>query len=70
MKICGSGGIPPTVLTSARDGVIIFMPLLLYPLGKALGAHWVRSWVVPMVGLNAVEKRKILRCRTQAIPLL
>jgi hypothetical protein len=27
------------------------------------GTHWIGGWVGPRVGLDAVEKRKILRCR-------
>jgi hypothetical protein len=34
------------------------------PLGdRAPGTHWVGGWVGPGVGLDCVEKRKILRCR-------
>jgi hypothetical protein len=34
------------------------------PLGKEpRSTHWIRGWVGPRVGLDAVEKRKILHCR-------
>jgi hypothetical protein len=39
-----SAGIAPPFLTSALNG----------------GTHWIRVWMGPKVGLDVVEKRKIL----------
>jgi hypothetical protein len=40
--------------------VVSFTPLLLYPRGKSPGTLWIGGWVGPRVGLDAVEKKKIL----------
>jgi hypothetical protein len=35
-------------------------PCRFTPGERALGTHWIRGWVAPRAGLNAVEKRKFL----------
>jgi hypothetical protein len=41
--------------------VVSFTHLPLYPRGeRAPGTHWIKGWVGPIVGLDAVKKRKIL----------
>jgi hypothetical protein len=61
----GGGGIPQTVLTSALvGGEWSASRPSRFTLGKrALGTHRIGGWVDPGVGMNAVEKRKILHCR-------
>jgi hypothetical protein len=53
----GSRGIAPLVLTSALDGGewSASDPATLF-----LGTHWIKGWVGPRIGLEAVQKRKIL----------
>jgi hypothetical protein len=41
--------------------VVSFTPLPLCP-RKVPSTHWIRGWVGPRVGLDAVKKIKILRC--------
>jgi hypothetical protein len=41
----------------------LHVPAALPPGEKAPGTHWIGGWVGPSVGLDAVEKRKILHCR-------
>jgi hypothetical protein len=43
--------------------VVSFTPLLLYLRGRAPGTDWIGGWIDRIVGLDAVEKRKILHCR-------
>jgi hypothetical protein len=43
--------------------VVSFTPLPLYTRGKRPGIQWRGGWVGPRVGLDAVEKRKILHCQ-------
>jgi hypothetical protein len=33
------------------------------PWGRAPGTHWIGGHVCPAVGLDAVQKRKIVNCR-------
>jgi hypothetical protein len=40
--------------------IFSFIPRSLYPLGKRLGDHWILGWVGHSVGLNVVEKKKVL----------
>jgi hypothetical protein len=40
--------------------VVSFTPLPFYPRGWTPSTHQIRGWVGPRVGLDAVEKRKIL----------
>jgi hypothetical protein len=37
-----------------------FTPLLFYMLERTNGNHWIRRWMGPRVGLDAVKKTKIL----------
>jgi hypothetical protein len=61
----GSGGIAPSLLTSAIDGGEWSAPLSYRftppppPGDKALSTHCIGGWVDPRVGLDANEKRKI-----------
>jgi hypothetical protein len=52
----------PTLLTSALDGGewSVSHNGHFTPGEIALGTHWIGGWVGPKVGLNIVEKRKIL----------
>jgi hypothetical protein len=62
----GSGGIAPPFLTSALNGGewSASRPCHFTPVDRALGTHWIRGWVGPTSGLDAMEKRKIFSpCR-------
>jgi hypothetical protein len=65
----GSGGIAPAFLSSALDGVewSASQSCCFTPRENAPGDHWVRGWVSLRVGLDNVEKRKVLHCR-ESIP--
>jgi hypothetical protein len=56
-----SGGIVPRILDlgTRRRWVVSFTPRPLYSQGKNPGIHWIRGWVDPRAGLDAVVKRKI-----------
>jgi hypothetical protein len=41
----------------------IHVPCRLIPGESALGTHWIRGLMDPKVGLDAVEKKKILTCQ-------
>jgi hypothetical protein len=65
MKTCGEWRYCSTILTSTLGGGEWSASR---PGRFALGeiapcTHWVGGWVDPRVGLDTVEKRKILRCR-------
>jgi hypothetical protein len=55
---CESGGIDQPFLTSALDGSkwTASRPCSFTPEKIATGAHWIRGWVGPRAGLDAVEK--------------
>jgi hypothetical protein len=61
----GSGSIAPPFLTSALDGGEWLASCLcrFTPGEGACGTHWIGGWVGPRVGLDTVEKRKILHCQ-------
>jgi len=40
--------------------VLSFISWSLYPRERAPGTHWIRDWVGPKAGLDAMVKRKIL----------
>jgi len=57
----GSGGIAPRILlTLALDGGEWSASHTdrYTPRERALGTHWLRGWMGPTAGLNAVRKRK------------
>jgi hypothetical protein len=60
-----SEGIAPPLLTSALDGGewSASRPSRFIPGERALSTNWMVGWVGPSVGLDAVEKKKILHCR-------
>jgi hypothetical protein len=43
--------------------VVSFTPLLLYPLGKDPGTHWIGGWLGPGAGMDFMKKRKSYPCR-------
>jgi hypothetical protein len=58
MKTWGSGGVGPTFLTLAVDGEWSAPHTdRVTREERNLGAHWIRGWMKPRAGLNAVEKR-------------
>jgi hypothetical protein len=58
----GSWGIAPSFLISGLDGGEWSTSRLgrFTPRERAPSTHWIRGWVGPIVGLDAVEKRKTL----------
>jgi hypothetical protein len=38
-------------------------PAALLPMEGASDTHWIGGWVDPRVGMNSVEKRRIMHCR-------
>jgi hypothetical protein len=54
--IWGSGGITPRFLTSTLDEAESSLRLDRF----TPGTHWLGGWVDPEIGLDVVEKRKIL----------
>jgi hypothetical protein len=56
-----SGGIALTFMTSALGGAewSALRPVRFTPKEGDPGGHWIEGWVVPSVGLEAVEERKI-----------
>jgi hypothetical protein len=65
METWGNGGIAPPFFTSALDGGewLASRVCRFTPEERAPGTHWIGGCVGPRVGLDAVEKRKILHCR-------
>jgi hypothetical protein len=61
----GGGGIAPPFLASALDGGewSASRPGRFNFKEVVPGTHWIRGWVGPRGGLDALEKRKILHCR-------
>jgi hypothetical protein len=57
---CESGGIAHAFLTSALDRGewSVSRPGRFTPSERAPGTHWIRSWVDPGAGPNAVVKKK------------
>jgi hypothetical protein len=66
----GSGGIAPRILDVGTRWrcVVSFTPRPLYPMERALGAHWIGGWVDPRAVLDTVVKRKIPRPRRESNP--
>jgi hypothetical protein len=65
MKTWGSGGIAPPFLGS---GLYVgeWLASRLYrfiPRERDSGSHWIGSWMSLSVGMNAAEKREMLKCR-------
>jgi hypothetical protein len=60
--IWSNGGIAPPFLTSALDGGewSASRPCCFTTGEIAPGTHWVRGWVGPRAGLDAVDTRKML----------
>jgi hypothetical protein len=56
----GTGGTALPFFTSALDEVSgqSHAPASLHPRERASGSHWIRSWVGPRAGLDAMEKGK------------
>jgi hypothetical protein len=65
MKKYGGVEVAPSFLTSALDERewSASRPDHFTPGEIANGTHWIGDWVGPRVGLDVVEKRKILPCR-------
>jgi hypothetical protein len=63
--IWGSGGIAPPFLTSALDEGewSASRPWRSTPGERAPCTHWTGGWVCPKVGLDVLNKTKILHCR-------
>jgi hypothetical protein len=57
----GSRSIPPRIhsLGARWRRVVSFTSEPLYPSGKTPDTHWIRGWVGPRAGLDAVVKKKI-----------
>jgi hypothetical protein len=55
----GSGSNDPQLLTSALDGDELLAPLpVRFTTGKRVsGIHWIREWMGPRAGLDAVDLR-------------
>jgi hypothetical protein len=48
-----------SLLSLALDGVVGFMPRLLYPQGKSPGTYRIGGWVGPRVDVDSAEKREV-----------
>jgi hypothetical protein len=59
--MCGSGGVTPPFLTSTQDGSqsSALRSGHFTSRERAPGTHWIRGWVGPRAGLDAVGQRKI-----------
>jgi len=57
----GRGSIAPRILDLGTRWrwLVRFTPGGFTPRGRAPGTHWIRGWVGPRAGLDAVVKRKI-----------
>jgi hypothetical protein len=63
--IWASGGVPPSFLIAALHGVEWSASRSGHftPGEKAPVTHWIGGWAGPRIGLDTVEKRRILHCR-------
>jgi hypothetical protein len=54
------GGVGVQLYHSLPRRAVSFRPRPLYPRIKTNGTHWIRGWVRPRAGLDALKKAKIL----------